>query len=134
MRTTGKLLSKSDYWIIGAFSIAIVLTYFLLHDIYRPNNYDDPGFLSFVYNYFNRGIAHDVVFGSTHQDGYSGLVLFGKTCGYLYGSVLSLVGWTRSNSHLISIVLVSLSAFLWYRIIFELKFSPEILRDPGLLD
>jgi hypothetical protein len=123
MRTTGKLLYKSDYWIIVAFSIAIVLTYFLLHDIYRPNNYDDPGFLSFVYNYFNRGIAHDVVFGSTHQDGYSGLVLFGKTCGYLYGSVLSLVGWTRSNSHLISIVLVSLSAFLWYRIIFELKFS-----------
>ncbi len=126
MRTTGKLLYKSDYWIIGAFSIAIVLTYFLLHDIYRPNNYDDPGFLSFVYNYFNRGIAHDVVFGSTHQDGYSGLVLFGKTCGYLYGSVLSLVGWTRSNSHLISIVLVSLSAFLWYRIIFELKFSLRV--------
>jgi len=123
MRTTGKPLFKSDYWIIIAFSIAIVLTYFFLHDIYRPDNYDDPGFLSFVYNYINKGISHDVVFGTNHQDGYSGLVLFGKSCGYLYGSVLGLLGWTRSTSHLISIVLVLLSAFFWYRIIYKLGFS-----------
>ena len=123
MRTTRKLLFKSDYWVIGAFCIAIVLTYFLLHDIYRPDNYDDPGFLSFIYNYINRGISHDVVFGSTHRNGYSGLVLFGKSCGYLYGAVLSPVGWTRSNSHLISILLVLLSAFFWYQIISKLGFS-----------
>lgn len=126
MRNTRELFFKYDYWIIGAFCLAIVLTYFLLHDIYRPDNYDDPGFLSFVYNYTIRGISHDIVFGSTHRDGYSGLVLFGKSCGYLYGSVLSLAGWSRSNSHLISIILVSLSAFFWYQIISKLGFTLKL--------
>lgn len=123
MRKNPEHFYKTDYWIIGIFCLAILLTYFLLHDIYRPDNYDDPGFLSFLYNYTNRGTSQDLVFGSSQKDGYSGLVLFGKSCGFLYGGLLNQVGWTRSNSHLISTILILFSAFFWYQILCRSGFS-----------
>ena len=118
-----KPFSQGDYYIAVLFILAILATYILLHGIYRPYNYDDPGFLSFLYNFSTRGIDRDLVFGTTEKTGYSGVVLFGKTGGFLYGTVLEVIGWTRSHSHLISIILIAAAACCWHRFLIGAGFS-----------
>ena len=114
MKPTSSSLTLSDYILFGAYLLLILLTYCFLHGIYRPDNMDDAWFLSFAHNHIVKGVETDSTFGSTPGGGgFGGVVLFGKTYTYLYGSILNAVGWTKSHAHIISLICTVFSAVCW---------------------
>ena len=111
-------LTRTDYVLVSIFIIAVFSVYIALHSIYRLENPDDACFISIVYNYFTKGIQTEITFGTgTGSGGYGGVLLFGKTYAYIYGSVLDMVGWTKSNAHIISTTFLILASFVWYKIV-----------------
>jgi hypothetical protein len=93
------------------------LVYFLLHGKYRIENIDDAWSLTFSYNLINKGEVFDTVFLNGQGEGTS---LFSMIYAYSYGSILNLIGWTKSNSHLISTFFFLSSLPLWFFIVLKL--------------
>jgi len=118
---------KRDYknTIYVFFALLIAFTYYKLHLIYRPYFIDDGWILARVYNYYVNGIERDVVFGSsvTLGIGTFEMRIFGKIFSYIYGFILDILGWNKSNSHCISIVFLLFTAIVWLRIIIHLGFT-----------
>jgi len=113
--------------VIGAYCVASVLVYFFLHGIYRPENMDDTWFLSFAHSHIVNGVESDVAFGTEPgQGGYGGVMLFGKSFSYLYGTILNAVGWTKSTAHIVSILCIILSAACWIAILSKLGYSRRL--------
>jgi hypothetical protein len=113
--------------------LSIIVVYVCLHGIYRLANIDDAWFLSFAYNHKVRGIESDTLFGTEPGGGgFGGSMFFGKSFSYLYGTVLNLMGWTKSAAHLISTLCIILSALCWSAILIHLKFSRHLASLFGL--
>ncbi|MFH0878506.1 MAG: hypothetical protein V2A34_02225 [Lentisphaerota bacterium] len=123
----------TDRLLIGACLLAVLLVYYGLHGLYRPENMDDAWFLSFAHHHIVNGIETDVTFGTKPgYGGYGGVALFGKTFTYLYGHALNLAGWTKSNAHLISTMCLVISALCWVSILQSLKFGRRLSLFFGL--
>jgi hypothetical protein len=126
-------LSRRDWILVGLYLVAIFAVTILLHGIYRPENMDDAYFLSFAYNHVVRGLEGDISFGaSAGSGGYGGVTFFGKTFTYLYGTLLNVFGWTKSNAHLISTSIVFISALVWMAILKQFGFSRRLTVFFGL--
>jgi len=122
-----------DRFYLGGYILAIFFVYLGLHGIYQPDNIDDAWYLSFSHNHIVKCIETDVSFGAeAGSGGYGGVVLFGKTFTYLYGHALNLIGWTKSNAHLISTMCIVLSAACWIAILHHLKFGRRLAVFFGL--
>lgn len=120
-------LSKSDRLAVTICLLTAVTLYVFLHTIYRPDNMDDAWFLSIARNHIVNGIETDEVFGGLPgSGGFGGVVLFGKTYTHIYGSILNLAGWTKSNSHAISLVFMLISAACWFGITVSLGYGRTI--------
>jgi hypothetical protein len=114
MKPTSSNLTRSDYLLFVVYLLLILLTYLLLHGIYRPDNMDDAWFLSFAHNHIVKGVETDLTFGTTPGGGgFGGVMLFGKTFTHLYGGILNSLGWTKSHAHIISTICIALSAIAW---------------------
>lgn len=121
------LQGHTDRILIGAYLLAALLTYCCLNGIYRPENTDDAWFLSVAHDHVVRGIETDVAYGTTPgTGGLGGVMLFGKTFSLLYGHTLNLLGWTKTNAHLISTACLVLSALCWYAILSKLNFGKRL--------
>ena len=92
--------------------LVLLVNIFLLTN-YRKENIDEPWVLSFYYNFVNHGVSTDNVF--LGNEGQIGVQHFGKTTAYLYGSVLNVLGWTRFNASLISLTLLLIAIWIWYK-------------------
>ena len=126
-------LSRSDYILFGAYLFLALLTYTLLHGIYRPDNMDDAWFLSFAHNHMVKGIETDITFGTAPGGGgFGGVVLFGKSYTYFYGGILNAIGWTKSHAHIISTICIFLSAACWSLLLRRTGFSKRIYILFGL--
>lgn len=88
-----------------------------MHGKYRIENVDDAWSLTFAYNLVNKGEVFDTVFLNGQGEGTS---LFSMIYAYTYGSILNIIGWTKSNSHLISTFFFLSSLPLWFFIILKL--------------
>jgi hypothetical protein len=127
-------LSRLDWILISLYVVAVLSVYILLHGIYRPENMDDAVFLSFAYNHVVRGIEDDLCFGaSAGSGGYGGVIFFGKTFTYFYGSLLNFLGWTKGHAYLISTFMVFLSDLTWVAILNQLGFSRRLTVFFGLV-
>ncbi len=119
--------SRSDWIIISLYLAATLTIYVLLHGIYRPENMDDAVFLSFAHNHVVGGVEEDLCFGArAGSGGYGGVTFFGKTFTYLYGYLLNLLGWTKSQAHLISTSMAFFGALTWVAILRDLGFSRRL--------
>lgn len=99
---------------VSLFLLGLMLLYTLLRGVYRPENRDDAFSLSFLYNFLNRGIEDDLSFGNAFRgSGQNGVALFGKIQAFIYGPILNIVGWSRDAAHLISTVVMALTAIAW---------------------
>ena len=110
-------LNRSHFIISIICFLVIILVYFLLHGKYHIENVDDPWSLTFSYNLINKGEVYDTVFLNGEGEGTS---LFSMIYAYTYGSILNIIGWTKSNSHLISTFFFLSSLPLWFFIILKL--------------
>ncbi len=91
------------------------MAHLLVRGGYEPNNVDDPWTLSFLYNFFARGIETDITFGNTFgSTGQSGVEHFGKIQALLYAPILSITDWNRNVAHTISLVLIIGALIAWY--------------------
>jgi hypothetical protein len=116
------------------YAVSILLTYAFLHMHYRPNDVDDGWSLSYLYNYFYKGITTDLNFG----DPFNGVQFFGKFHALLVAFILELLGWTRTNGHLLSIFFMGTALVLWFFILRSLGYSRTLalsfLFTASLLD
>lgn len=104
--------------------LAIVVAYTLLHTRYRFSHVDDAWSCSFTYNTVVKGIEKDLVFreaGNPRAD-----LFFSKTYRYLYGSVLSVIGFTKGNGHILSSLLLLFSSIIWFFISRKFGYSKQI--------
>ncbi len=85
-----------------------------MHGVAFRGSIDDAWFLSFAHNYLVKGEERDLVFGGSIHTGMGGVQNFGKTAAHVFGAPLSLLGWTKSNGHLLSTLFVLGSAAIWY--------------------
>ncbi|MBQ9344240.1 MAG: hypothetical protein IJT88_03380 [Kiritimatiellae bacterium] len=120
-------LRRRDIFLLAAYGVATVLVYVCLHGIYRPDNLDDAWFLSCAHNHVVNGIERDVVFATVPGvNGYGGVMLFGKSFTWLYGTVLRVVGWTKCAAHLLSTLWVVCGAACWGAILVKLGFTRRL--------
>lgn len=106
-----RYINKNRFKTFMLFFVLIMLL--LLLTRYRSENIDEAWSASFYYNYINKGIETDSVFLTL--DGQSGVQYFGKTVATIYGSLLNVIGWTRFNISIISLVFVISSGILWFK-------------------
>jgi hypothetical protein len=118
-----KLLHPYFPGIFVIYVSAIVLVYGFLHMNYRPYNVDDGWSLSYLYNYVHHGITADLNFG----DPMNGVRFFGKSHAFLVGFVLDLIGWTRTNGHILSILFMGGALLSWFFILRKLGYSIELV-------
>jgi hypothetical protein len=90
--------------------ISILLAYLFLHIRLRPHDVDDGWSLSYLYNYFHKGITGDLNFG----DPLNGVQFFGKLHALLAAFILDGAGWTRTNGHLLSLFFMGSALILWF--------------------
>ena len=100
-------------------TVSIIASFFGLNLIYNIENVDDAWSLSFMYNAFVRHVPPEATFGG----GLANLKFFGMTQGYLYSGLLNCIGWTKPNSHFVSMLFMMCAATAWYGILTTLKFS-----------
>ncbi len=105
----------------------VLSAYIFLYDIYRPHNVDDPWILSLAYNHTHFGNADDDIFIGPGSGDTRGLYFFRKTHAIIYGSILSIVGWSYSHAQTISFLLVFLSGGLWILILRKMKFGSAFI-------
>jgi hypothetical protein len=117
-------LSKSLIVIFAVYALCLLAIYILLQERYRPNDCDDPWSLSFAYNYLHRGIETDLTFGTPHSP--SAVQYFGKTYSFILGNILDVVGWTKTNGHLVSLFFMLSALFVWFHVLRELNYSKAI--------
>ncbi len=117
-----KSYSKADAITLIVMATLTIATYIFLNGSYRPENIDDPWYLSFADNYVNHHIATDKVFGQDAA-GESGVQLFGITHALVYGHTLNAIGWSRANAHLLSTIFIVAALLCWYPIMRHLGFS-----------
>ncbi len=117
-----RLLSSFDLLLVIIIIISIIICYAGLNMIYNIEEVDDAWTLSFIYNAFVRHIPPESTFGG----GLANLKFFGLTQAYIYSFILNILGWTKSNSHLVSMFFMMLSAITWYGILCKLKFSKKL--------
>lgn len=112
---------QSQQFIISClFFIAAI--YFLLHNRYVLYNGDDVWSTSRFYEYMTTGFNRDTFF-TTVETANDKTLIFHMLQNKIYGNLLNIFGWTKSNVHLISTLFVGLSAFLWFHILKSLNFS-----------
>lgn len=121
-------------FIMGFAVLAVVVIYLALGASYRPENIDDPWYLSFADNYVNHGELGDPVFGQDAA-GESGIRLFGVTHAFVYGHVLNAVGWERTASYWLSSIFVLAGVFVWWLILAGRKWTnfERVVFSIGLL-
>lgn len=112
---------KLNLFICCFFTVLIV---FFMFDNYRYEDIDDPWSLSFSYNFLFKGIEYDSVYKAQEV---GGVAYFGKLYSYLYGSILSVFGWTKLNAHLISSALSLSALFLWIKSLKSLGFEHKVI-------
>jgi hypothetical protein len=130
-----RAISSGQGRIFSFFALALVLAvYLLVGSEYRPQNIDDPWYLSFADNYVNHGITADRVFGQDAA-GESGVQLFGITHAFVYGHVLNRIGWSRTNAYILSALFIFAAVFIWWHILLKLGWSrtERVVFAVGLL-
>jgi hypothetical protein len=103
--------------------ISVVVYYFLLHLIYEKGFKDDAWSLSFIHNYFVKHLESGFTFGG----GLASIEYFGKSQALIYAPLLSIFGWTKSNVHIISSLLIFLSGAVWYFILTKIGFDKKVV-------
>lgn len=89
--------------------------YCKLFGIYTINDIDNAWSAAWVYQFFNHGISHDMIF----CDGDStcwGVRFFSKIYAYFYGWILSHIGFSLPHIQFISHGLVFLGLLNWFLI------------------
>lgn len=88
---------------------------------YRPDDADDAWSLSFCYDYVHRGIVTDWVSGSTRNQ--AGVQYFGKSYAFLMAKALDLLGWTKTNGHLLPLLFLLGGLAFWVPLLRHFRFS-----------
>jgi len=112
---------KSFLIIVCSYIIFIVFIYIGLHGKYRIENVDDAWTVSWAYNIVIKHTEIDDIFPFTKWR----LSQFHKTYAYLYGYILKAIGWTKSNAHIISIIISFLSLICWYNLLLSLDYDKK---------
>lgn len=111
------------YFLIAAF-------YALFHMKYMPEYLDDAWTLSWAYRLMKFQDITDYVFGYVNT---RGSILFGRGYSYFYGSILEVIGWSRSNATIISTILIWLTSFIWYKITIKLGYAKKTAKIISIL-
>lgn len=104
--------------------------YYLLHLRYMAEYLDDAWTLSWAYGFWEKGTVQDYAFGYLNS---RGSVLFHRTYSLIYGSVLSLFGWSRSGATVISTCFIWASSFFWYKSLKKAGYHKTIAHTVALL-
>ena len=91
---------------------------------YRPDDIDDPWSLSFAYNYLHHGAAEDLTTGSIWNQ--AGVQYFGKIYALLLGRTMDLIGWNKTDGHLLSLLFLLIGLALWGPLLKKLGFSKAL--------
>ncbi len=95
--------------VLTALTVAV---YALLFGIYVNNDIDDTWSTAWIYNFWNYGTTKDIVFREGDES-YWGVRYFSHVYCYLYGGALSVMGYSKTSVHLVSLSLAALGVFLW---------------------
>ena len=87
----------------------------LLFDRFLPNDIDDTWTTSWVYYFIHDGQTRDMIFMEQVPE-YWGVRFFSHIFCWICGGVLSLIGFTRSNVHLLSNLWMLGGLALWYQV------------------
>ncbi len=117
-------------YLLLALCLLVPAVYRQLHLRYRIDNVDDAWSFSLAYQWRVEGEMEDVVFRGGAEAGAGN---FGMLYRVLYGRVGSTFGWTKSNAHLTSTVLVAGAALLWALALRKLGYGPVFCLLFGLL-
>ncbi len=93
--------------------------YGLLHDRMHIHYLDDAWTMSFAWTWMREGLAVDRVYRADSA------LTFGHLQFAIYGTLLDLLGWTRSNALWISTALMFASAMAWYGICRAIEWTKE---------
>ena len=108
----------------------IAIFYAIFHMKYMPEYLDDAWSLSWAYRLLNFNDVTDHVFGYVNT---RGSILFGRGYSYFYGTILQVVGWSRSNAVIISTLLLWTTAFIWFKSIIKLGYKKSIAHTVTIL-
>lgn len=101
-----------------------IIIYLFLHTSYYLYYVDDTWEIAKTWNYIHNNISQDVLFRA--EDAPDRQLVFCNTYFFVYGNFLEWVGWTKGNAHIFSGIFLLGSAFLWHRILLNLKFSKNL--------
>lgn len=118
-----KRFEQAVFYLIFFF---VCIIYAYGHNHYVVEHIDNAWSLSWARTWWDSGIRSDEVFG--FPLGEAGSFFFGQTYVFVYGAVLEIIGWTRSNASIISFTLVASSAWLWMKILLKLGYSKTTSR------
>ena len=110
--------------------LLIALLYAIFHLKYMPKYIDDAWVLSWAYRFINFHDVTDYVFGYINT---RGSILFGTGYSFFYGSILNLIGWSRSNAVLISTFFIWATAFTWHKIVLKLGYVKKIAHTVSIM-
>jgi hypothetical protein len=117
-------------YLAAALCLLVPIIYWLLHLRYRIDNVDDAWSFAWAYQWQVNGVIEDIVFrGGTQLEG-SGFSMLYRL---LYGWVGAAFGWTKSNAHLVSTVLVVGASALWTLALKKLGYKSGFCLLFGLL-
>ncbi len=88
------------------------LVYCGLWGIYQNNDIDNAWSTAWIYNFIRYGETRDVIFCEGDPN-YWGVRFFSHIYCWIYGGVLTLIGFTKNNVHLISGTLTVVGLICW---------------------
>mgnify|MGYP000748637103 CR=1 FL=1 len=106
--------------------LAVLAVYVLLNTRYNIYYVDDPWMISNAWNYVKLGIPADLIFIESDRPGH--FQFFGLTYYWVLGSVLEMLGWTKSNAFLVNSVFVWATALVWWSILKDFPISDKISK------
>jgi hypothetical protein len=115
---------KSLQWVLMVYSACFLAVYFILRLKYRISEIDDVDWVTFAYNYIHNHTTGDPFTGTPSP--FAGITLFGKTYAFILGVLLNVIGFTKSNSYLVSLLFILGGFACWYPTLRRLQYSREL--------
>lgn len=111
MSTSGSFaIGKYSAVSVSIIAVMVLGVYAGLFQVYRSNlAIDTPWYLSFSYNYCEKGIDTDATFGVPFPGGMGGTVAFGKLAAIVQCAVLAPFNWSLVAANILSLAGVALS-------------------------